>query len=277
MSKRSTTLIGAAVALALFKQAAPAYAQAATTSVTGERVEEVIVTGIRGSLRESIDVKREATGVVDALTAEDVGKFPDKNVAEALQRVPGIVVNREFGEGERVSVRGTSPNLTKTTLNGHSVATADWFVLEQLAATRTFNYLVLPSEIIGQVVVAKSSQADYEEGGIGATIDVRTRDPLDLESMTVNLSAQAAYTDLADEYDPQASGLFSWKNADETLGFLVAAVYQERNIRRDGVEVLGYFPTGANERPRALADRLRAVRAGARPRRRQRCAAVPAE
>jgi iron complex outermembrane recepter protein len=239
MNYRRSTLIGAAVALALFKHAAPAYSQAATTA-TGGDIEEVIVTGIRASLRESLETKREATGVVDALTAEDVGKFPDKNLAEALQRVPGVVVNREFGEGERVSVRGTSPNLTKTLLNGHSIATADWFVLEQLAATRTFNYLVMPSEIIGQVVVNKSSQADFEEGGIGATIDVHTRDPLDLDSMTINLSAQAAYTDLADEYDPQASGLFSWKNSDETLGLLVAAVYQERNIRRDGVEVLGY-------------------------------------
>jgi iron complex outermembrane receptor protein len=240
MSKRSTSLIGAAVALALSGQAAPAYSAAASTDGSGD-IEEVIVSGIRGSLRESIDTKREATGVVDALTAEDVGKFPDKNLAEALQRVPGIVVNREFGEGERISVRGTSPNLTKTLLNGHSVATADWFVLEQLAATRTFNYLVMPSEIIGQVVVNKSSQADFEEGGIGATIDVHTRDPLDLDAGTINLSGQAAYTDLADEYDPQASGLFSWKNQDETLGFLVAAVYQERNIRRDGVEVLGYL------------------------------------
>ena len=248
MSKRSTTLIGAAVALALFKQAAPAYSAAANTGGSGE-IEEVVVTGIRGSLQQSIDTKREATGVVDALTAEDVGKFPDKNVAEALQRIPGIVVNREFGEGERPSVRGTSPNLTKTLLNGHSVATADWFVLDQLAATRNFNYLVLPSEIIGQVVVNKSSQADLEEGGIGGTIDVHTRKPLDMDPMTINLSAQAAYTDLADNYDPQASGLFSWKNQSETLGFLAAAVYQERNIRRDGVEVLGYFPdpTGATD------------------------------
>jgi iron complex outermembrane recepter protein len=248
MSKRSTTLIGAAVALALFKQAAPAYSAAAATSGSGE-IEEVVVTGIRGSLRESIDTKREATGVVDALTAEDVGKFPDKNLAESLQRVPGVVVNREFGEGERVNVRGTSSNLTKTLLNGHSVATADWFILDQLAATRTFNYLVMPAEIIGQVIVNKSSQADLEEGGIGATIDVHTRNPLDLDPMTINLSAQAAYTDLADEYDPQASGLFSWKNQGETLGFLVAAVYQERNIRRDGVEVLGYFPFDTDPGP----------------------------
>jgi iron complex outermembrane recepter protein len=248
MCKRNSTLIGAAVALALFKPTAPAYSQAATTP-SSNRIEEVVVTGIRGSLRQSLETKREAVGVVDALTAEDVGKFPDKNVAEALQRVPGVVINREFGEGERVSVRGTPTSLTKTMLNGHTVATADWFLLEQLNTTRAFNYLMLPAEIIGQVNVNKSSQADFEEGGIGATIDVRTRNPLDLQPFELNLSAQAAYTELADKYDPQASGLFSWKNSAETWGVLVAAIYQQRNIRRDGVEVLGYFDVDADPGP----------------------------
>lgn len=248
MSTRSSTLIGAAVAIALMKQAAPAYSQSTAATPQGG-VEEVIVTGIRGSLRQSIEVKRDSTGVVDAITAEDVGKFPDKNLAEALQRVPGIVVNREFGEGERVSVRGTSPNLTKTLLNGHSVATADWFVLEQLATTRSFNYLMMPSEVIGQVIVNKSSQADLEEGGIGATIDVRTRNPLDMDPLTLNLSANAAYSELSDEVDPQASALFSWKNASESVGFMLAGVYQQRNLRRDGVEVLGYFPFDTDPGP----------------------------
>lgn len=254
MSKRNSTLIGAAVALALFKQAAPAYAQQSTP--TSESLEEVIVTGIRGSLRQSIETKRESVGVVDALSAEDVGKFPDKNLAESLQRVPGIVVNREFGEGERVSVRGTSPNQTKTLLNGHAVATADWFILDQLSTTRSFNYLMMPSEVIGQVVVNKSSQADLEEGGIGATIDVRTRNPLDLDPMTLNLSATGAYTEKADEFDPQASALFSWKNDSDSFGVLVAAIYQERNIRRDGVEVLGYLPYDQDPRPDATSNIL---------------------
>jgi iron complex outermembrane recepter protein len=241
MSKRSTTLIGAAVALALLKQAAPVQAQSAQASNTGgNEIEEVVVTGIRASLRESLETKREAVGVVDALTAEDVGKFPDKNLAEALQRVPGIVVNREFGEGERVNLRGTGSNLTRTLLNGHALATADWFILDQLNSTRSFNYLMLPAEVIGKVEVFKSPQADFEEGGIGGTINVGTRNPLDMKPMTTYLSAQGAYTELSDEFDPQLSGLFSWRDEDSTLGFMLAALYQERNIRRDGVEVLGY-------------------------------------
>lgn len=236
MSMRSTTLVGAAVALALFKQAMPVQAQSTPSS----EIEEVVVTGIRASLRESMQTKREAVGVVDALTAEDVGKFPDKNLAEALQRVPGIVINREFGEGERINLRGTGANLTRTLLNGHALATADWFILDQLSSTRSFNYLMLPAEVIGQVAVYKSPQADFEEGGIGGTIDVGTRNPLDLKPMATYLSAQGAYTETSDEFDPQVSGLFSWRDDDGTLGFLISGLYQERNIRRDGVEVLGY-------------------------------------
>jgi len=242
MTKRYSTAIGAAVAIALLKQAAPAYAQAASTP-GGKDIEEVVVSGIRASIRESLEAKREAVGVVDAISAEDVGKFPDKNLAEALQRVPGVVINREFGEGERVNLRGLGANLTRTLLNGHALATADWFILDQLSTTRSFNYLMLPSDVIGQVAVYKSPQADFEEGGIGGIIDVKTRNPLDMKANALFLSGQMAYTDLADETDPQLSGLYSWKNDDETLGAMVSAIYQRRNIRRDGVEVLGYFDT----------------------------------
>eukprot|EP01036_Dinobryon_divergens_P005392 gene5392-7136_t len=125
-----TLMIGTVSALAL--TAGSAMAQDSETT----EVDEVIVTGIRASIEESIDTKREADAIVDVITAEDVGKFPDKNVAEALQRIPGVVINREFGEGERVSLRGTSPNLTRTLIDGHGLATADWFILEQLSATR---------------------------------------------------------------------------------------------------------------------------------------------
>ena len=235
LSRRAPTALAGAVAIALYGGAGAAGAQQAT-------LDEVVVTGIRASLTQSIERKRESATVVEVITAEDVGKFPDRNLAESLQRVPGVVINKEFGEGERVSLRGTAPNLTRTLLNGHGLATADWFILDQLNTTRSFNYLMLPSDIIGSVEVHKSSQANFEEGGIGGTINVITRDPLDLESMSFYGSAQVAYTDLADETAPQANALFSWKNDAENLGILVAGVYQQRKIRRDGVEVLGYFP-----------------------------------
>ena len=181
-------------------------------------IEEVVVTGIRASLRAVARDQARGGGVVDAITAEDVGKFPDKNLAEALQRVPGVAVNREFGEGERVNMRGMSPNLTRTLFNGHSLATADWFILDQLNTTRSFNYLMLPADIIGQVKVYKSPQADLEEGGIGGTIDVMTRKPLDLESARRSPARCRGRTrNSRTKTIRRPPALFSWKNSDEHL------------------------------------------------------------
>src|SRR5712672_2864875 len=210
-----STLVGTAVAMALFGRngAVRAADAPAGSADSGNTLEEVVVHGYRASLRESLETKREATGVLDALTAEDVGKFPDKNLAEALQRVPGVVINREFGEGERINLRGTIPTLTKTTLNGHALATADWFILDQLNTTRSFNYLMLPADLIGKVKVLKSAEADVEEGGIGGTVDVETRKPLDLQPFTAYASVQGAYTETSAKFDPQVTGLISWKDS----------------------------------------------------------------
>ena len=239
--------------------------QAAQPSPTDANVatgkDDIVVTGYRASIAKALDVKRNLSVVGDVITAEDIGKFPDRNVAEALQRVPGIVIDRDFGDGEHVSLRGTAPNLTKTLLNGHAIATADWFILEQLAATRSFNYLTLPADIVGQLDVYKSPQADIEEGGIGGTINVHTRNPLDLKPLEISGSLQGVYSDLSDKVDPQGSGLVSWHNAAGTFGILVGGVYQKRETRRDGVETLGYFtpvgqPTGTAEVPSLIGSTL---------------------
>ncbi|MEO8017918.1 MAG: TonB-dependent receptor [Pseudomonadota bacterium] len=252
MSTRSSTLIAAAVSLALAKLAAPAYAQdAANTS--NDEVETVLVTGIRASLGKSLEVKRESTAVVDVLTSEDVGKFPDKNVAEALQRVSGVSISREFGEGERVSIRGTAPNLNRTLLNGHAIATADWFVLDQLSATRSFNYLMLPTEVIGSTEVYKGSQADLDEGGIGGTVNIKTRNPLDLPSGMFTASLTGSYSELADTTDPQVGALWSFRNDASTFGVLLSGIYQERNLRRDGIEFLGYSDRAITDQGGATA------------------------
>lgn len=221
-----------------------AHAQAAQSDETADNTETdtIVVTGIRGSISDAIDTKRRADAIVDAISAEDIGKFPDRNVAESLQRVPGVVTNREFGEGERVAIRGLAPNQTRTLVNGHAVATADWFVLDQLSATRNFNYLVLPSDVVGELQVFKSPTADIEEGGIGGTVNVLTRKPLDIDPFVAAISVEGAYTERADSLDPQVSGVLSWSNEAETFGILAAGVYQKRNIRRDGFEILGYDP-----------------------------------
>ena len=165
-----------------------------------------------------------------------------------------------------------SSTLTRTLLNGHALATADWFILDQLNTTRSFNYLMLPADVIGQVKVFKSPQADFEEGGIGGTIDVVTRKPLDLESMQTFLSGQMALHGSRGRIRSAVLGPVQLEERRRArFGVMVAAIYQKRNIRRDGVEVLGYDTrtvggqTGAGARP----DRLRAVHAGARAQGRQ--------
>lgn len=244
---RSRMLIWLAVALCwtltLSAQSNPPDPQTQQQDAAQQPVtEEITVVGIAESLQEAVKIKHESPAIVDAIAAKDVNKLPDKNLAEAVQRVPGVVINREFGEGERVSLRGVAPNLVHTTVNGHNVAVADWFVLEQLAATRSFNYLLLPSELIGLLTVYKSPTAELDEGGIGGTIDVKTRKPLDLKPMAISGSVQAAYTDRSGSTDPNVSALASWRNEAGNVGVLFSGVFDKRDIRRDGVEVLGYFP-----------------------------------
>ena len=125
-------------------------------------VEVIQVRGIRGSLVKSLNTKRFSGSVVDAVTAEDIGKFPDQNVAESLQRITGVSISRNFGEGERVSIRGTSESQNRTLLNGQAVGSVDWWT--NSPASRGFNYTMLPSEIVSGLEVYKSPEADIDEG-----------------------------------------------------------------------------------------------------------------
>jgi iron complex outermembrane recepter protein len=209
---------------------------------------EIIVTGIRASIQASLIQKKKSDMVSEVITAQDIGKFPDKNVADSLGRLTGVnVVTGSaaaggFGENSSVSIRGTDPTLNLTLLDGHSIATGDWFILDQTSGGRSFDFSLLPSEIVGKLEVYKSSQADLPEGGIGGTINLHSRMPLDLPSGTISITGQANYNDLAKKWSPQASGLVSWKNAAGTFGILGAAFYQKRDFRRDGQEFLGYAP-----------------------------------
>jgi iron complex outermembrane receptor protein len=206
----------------------------------------VVVTGIRASIQASLNSKRNNDMVSEVITAQDIGKFPDKNVADSLGRLTGVdVVTGSaaaggFGENSSVSIRGTDPTLNLTLLDGHSIATGDWFVLDQTSGGRSFDFSLLPSEIVGKLEVYKSSEADLPEGGIGGTINLHSRTPLDLPAGSVSFTAQANYNDLSSKWAPQVSGLASWKNESHTFGILAAGFYQKRNFRRDGQEFLGY-------------------------------------
>ncbi|MDT9001427.1 TonB-dependent receptor [Paucibacter sp. APW11] len=200
-----------------------------------QALDSVEVRGVRATLTKSLVEKRQAQNIVDSINAEDVGKFPDKNVADSLQRVPGISVDRSWGEGRDIFVRGTDKSLNMTQLNGQSVASAYWWKNDK--QSRGFNYDVLPSEIIGSLDVYKSPSADLDEGSIGGLVNVKTRKPLSFkDQLTAQASVEATYSKLPGKTDPQLNGLLNWKSDDKTFGALLSLSKQTRTMRRDGLE-----------------------------------------
>lgn len=189
---------------------------------TEKKIEVIEVTGIRGSLKKNLNAKRFSNAVVESISAEDIGKFPDKNIAESLQRVSGVTINRGFtGEGNEVSIRGIDPQLTQVQLNGNFVASTGWF--SQSANNRAFNMDLMPSELVAGVDVYKSPQANIDEGGVGGTVIMRTRKPLDMDANTLFASVEMNSNSLADDEGTGVTGMYSWKDESETFGVLVTA------------------------------------------------------
>ncbi|MES2257310.1 MAG: TonB-dependent receptor [Pseudomonadota bacterium] len=243
--KRNLTPIAAAVAILISSTAMVAHAQDAAK--TPDAV--VTVTGVRAALEQSLKQKRNADSVVEVVTAEDIGKMPDRNVADAIQRLPGVNTQSSaggeggFGENDRVSLRGTSPSLQQTLFNGHAISTGDWFILNQVGGSvgRSSSFSLLPSELVSSVIVRKSATADLVEGGVSGAIDVITRRPLEFKKqITVEGSVLAAYNDLSGKTEPQVSALVNWKNDTNTLGVMLQGFSQKQSVRRDGQEILGY-------------------------------------
>lgn len=242
---RKTVLSAAIVASLAFG----AHAQEAAPSTQATDLDTIQVVGIRGSMEKSLDTKREAKSHVDVVTAEDIGKLPAKNVADTLRELPGVNISSSsasegaFDEADRVSLRGTNPSLTQTLVNGHGVGTGDWFVLSQTANVgRSVSYSLLPSEIVDQVVVHKTSEAKLVEGGSAGSVDIITRKPLQFaDKLTTEASIGAAYSDLPDETKPQVSALLNWKNDADNFGVMVQGFYEKRSLRRDGQEVVGGY------------------------------------
>lgn len=215
----------------------------------------IVVTGIRGSLRDSIRTKRRANSIVEVVTAEDVGKFPDNNVAESLSRLPGITVDHQFGEGEQLSIAGVEPALNRLTIDGHSVASADWGGNPSDRSSRTFNYSLLSPAIIQQAIVYKTPEARLQEGAIGGSVDIITRKPLDLKPHTFTLNLGGEYNDRVKKGSFRGSALYSWHNEADTIGILGAVNYDKEQLSRAGVAVYWYregremlngYPTDAN-------------------------------
>ncbi|MRG99952.1 TonB-dependent receptor [Xanthomonas sontii] len=253
MNSRTTTL-ALSIMAALYlsgnaaAQQAPASANADSKNV--QQLDAITVTGYRASLEKSQSVKRSANSIVDAISAEDIGKFPDTNAAESLAHLPGISVDRQFGEGEKVSINGTDPALNRVLLNGQTIASGDWGGNPTDTSGRTFNYTLLSPEIIGLMEVYKTPEARIDEGSIGGTVIVHTRKPLDLPKNTIRGSIGYNYNDRSEEGNPRGSALWSWKNDDETFGALISATHDKQDLSRAGIEFFGYN-TGAGIPPTA--------------------------
>nr|AGU12190.1 TonB dependent receptor [uncultured organism] len=215
-----------------------AFSAHAQQTQTPQDLDTITVVGIRASLEKSLDTKRNNVGVSEAITAEDIGKFPSTNVAEALSQIPGVTLDRRFGQGERVSIDGTDPSLNLSFLDGHPVAQAIWLYGEQ--PNRGFDYTLLSPQILGRAEIIKSSEARLTEGSLGGTVLMHTRQPLDLKKNEVAASVGYSYSQQASEGKPNASALYSWKNDDETFGIAVSAQHYEEAIDRQGIEVFGY-------------------------------------
>jgi len=226
------TIVGGAVLIN------PALAQE-QQAASSEELEEVVVTGLRGSLTASMQTKRDAIGVVDAINAEDIGKFPDTNLSEALQRITGISIDRRNGEGALVTARGFGPQYNMVTLNGRQMPTADAYADGTITIggvagnSRSFNFANLAAEAISAVEVYKTGRADIATGGIGATINVRTARPFDNDGMVLNIGAKAlndSTNRTGSDITPEVTGIFSYATEDKKFGVGLSASYQKRDF-----------------------------------------------
>ena len=203
----------------------------------------IVVTGFRGSLKEAQDIKRDAVNVVDSIVAEDIAKMPDLNIAESIQRIPGVAVSREGGEGRNITLRGFAPDFTRTTLNGMEVpASSDGLDSGgfTINSGRSFDFHIFASELFNRIDVQKSQRASIEEGGIAGTVDLYTAHPFDYPGLTVVGSAQAGYNSLSQKVDPRLTALVSDTFADGMVGVLFSAAYSERTVQQEGFGTVRY-------------------------------------
>jgi TonB-dependent receptor len=190
----------------------------------------IIVTGIRASLQQSLGIKRDAQGVVDAISSEDIGKFPDTNLAESLQRITGVSIDRSIGEGSKVTVRGFGPDFNLVLLNGRQMPASGLGSCCEAPASRSFDFANLASEGIASVTVYKSGRATLQSGGIGSVINIKTPRPLDRPGLKGSIAAKGMIDKSFEgtKITPEISGIISKTFADDRVGILVTGIYQRR-------------------------------------------------
>ena len=235
LRKLTLCLLGTASVSAM--SLGPAFAQEVAASPTGTgAAQTVVVTGLRASLESALNAKRQENGIVDVIKSEDMGKFPDTNLAESLQRVPGVVIDRDAGEGRSITVRGLGQDFTRVRING----------IEGLATTggtdssggtnrgRGFDFNVFASELFSALTVRKSSSADVDEGSLGATVDLQTLRPFDLKGFNATVALKGKYNDGSEKTDPRAAFMISDTFFDRKVGVLVSGAFSKRRVLEDG-------------------------------------------
>lgn len=240
----------AAVAAALVVPS-PALAQAAVqTEASAPEAESegeaILVTGVRASIQRSLDQKREAQGIVDAISAEDIGRFPDLNLSESLQRIPGVTLDRNaVGEGQAINLRGLGPEFTRVEINGMSgTSNGTGGRFGNSEGGRGFNFEILASELFTNAAVHKTSSADQEEGGLAGLVRLETPKPFDYRGLEVSASAQGNYSEIADRIDPRGALLIS-SNFNDVFGIAASIAFSDTTFRSDTAEAGSWRPLAA--------------------------------
>lgn len=205
-----------------------------------KEVERITVSGVLSSIKESTRLKRDGVGVVDAISAEDIGKFPDTNLAESLQRITGVSIDRANGEGSKITVRGFGPDFNMVTLNGRTMPASSLPAGGGVANSRAFDFANLASDAVKRVAVYKTGRADIATGGIGATVDIVTGKPFDNAGTHVSIGAKALMDTtnrVGSDITPELSGLLSWTDDEEKFGASLTFNSSKRDSSASGAFV----------------------------------------
>lgn len=210
---------------------------ASADSLSSDTARDIIVTGFRSSLRKALDLKQAAPNLTESILAEDMAKMPDLNLSESIQRIPGVAISREGGEGRNITLRGFAPDFTRTTLNGMEVpASTDGLDSGGFTvnSSRGFDFNVFASELFNRIDVQKTQRASIEEGGIAGTIDLYSGRPFDRPGTHVVVSGQGSYNTVTRKVDPRIATVFSKTFLDDKVGLLLSAAYSKRTVYQEG-------------------------------------------
>lgn len=235
---------------ALAQQAAASSDASASNTSQEATAQEIIVTGFRASLQAALADKRTETAAIDTIKAEDIGKFPDSNLAESMQRVPGVALARgDGGEGKNISVRGLGAQFTRVRINGMegTAQTGSSDIYGAGNSGRSFDFNVFPTEIFSALTVRKTPSADIEEGSLGATVDLQAPRPFDNpDDFVFTATTRGVYNEVSKKVDPRLSGLVSYKFGDSGFGILASGAYQKRHLREVGYSAVDILSANTN-------------------------------